>query len=339
VGQRCLAPLPHFPDHPPTGYNPTMRTRSPAPPGLLLASGVFVLFFFWSQSFLAIEALLRPADRAPRFDWLGLASARFAIASLLCAGYLAAFRRAEAAAVVRAHWRRLILAGLFCVPGYNLALYWGQQHRVAAPVASLLTALAPLFVMGLSAAFLAERITVRRGLGFLVALVGLVLVARSGASAPGASYPLLIAITALAPFSWSIYTVLTKPISGQVPPLVWTYLSVIFGTVPTLVFLPTHAGPQTAALDGVGWLWLGHLVVLSTVLGFALWIALLSRLPATSLGFTIFLNPPMTTGQKLLLSALFPAAFAFSVTAGEMIGGVIMLVGVGVATVSVSRRA
>ncbi len=44
-------------------------------------------------------------------------------------------------------------------------------------------------------------------------------------------------------------------------------------------------------------------------------------------------------GQKLLLSALFPAVFAFSVTAGEMVGGVIMLVGVGVATLAVRSRA
>ncbi len=315
-----------------------MRNGSPPSSGLVLATGVFVLFFFWSQSFLAIEALLGSGDGTTRYDWLGLTSARFAIVSILCATYLGIFRREESLAVVRAHWRRLLLAGLFCVPGYNLALYWGQQHRVAAPIASLLTALAPLFVMGLSAAFLSERITVRRGVGFLLALSGLILVAQSGTSGPGASYPMLIAITALAPLSWSIYTVLTKPISGSVPPLVWTYLSIIAGTIPTLIFLPGHGVPQTLALDGVGWLCLGHLVVLSTVLGFALWIALLSRLPATSLGFTIFLNPPMTTGQKLLLSALFPAAFAFSVTAGEMIGGVIMLAGVGVATLAINRR-
>jgi drug/metabolite transporter (DMT)-like permease len=311
-----------------------MPTRRAPTSGLLLASGVLVLFFFWSQSFLAIEALLRPGDRAPRFDWLGLTSARFGIVSILCATYLALFRRGESLAVIRAHWRRLVLAGLFCVPGYNFALYWGQQHRVAAPVASLLTALAPLFVMGLSAAFLSERITYRRAAGFVLALSGLILVARSGPGGSDGSYPMLIGITALAPLSWSIYTVLTKPISDRVPPLVWTYLSVIFGTVPTLIFLPGHGWPQTAALDGVGWLCLGHLVVLSTVVGFALWIALLARLPATSLGFTIFLNPPMTTGQKLLLSLLFPAVFAFSVTTGEIVGGVIMLAGVGVATLT-----
>jgi len=310
-----------------------MRKDGAVTPGWILAAGVFVLFFFWSQSFVAIETLLAPRDRAPRFDWLSLTAARFAIAAALCAAYLAVFRRAEAAAAIRAHWRRLVLAGLFCVPGYNLALYWGQQHEVAAPVASLLTALAPLFVMLLSALFLAERITARRGLGFLVAIAGVVLVARSGTGHRGEAYPLLVAVTALGPLSWSIYTVITKPVTGRVPPLVWTYLAVVFGTVPTLLWLPWRGAPEIAALDGVGWLCLLHLVVLCTVLGFALWVWLLSRMAATSVGFTIFLNPPMTTMQKLLLAGLFPAAFAFTVTTGEIAGGVVMLIGVGVATI------
>ena len=40
----------------------------------------------------------------------------------------------------------------------------------------------------------------------------------------------------------------------------------------------------------------------------------------------------MTTMQKLGLAALIPAAFAFTVTTGEIVGGVVMLAGVGVAT-------
>jgi len=68
--------------------------------------------------------------------------------------------------VLRRHPGRAVLCGLLVVPGYNFALYLGQQYRVAAPIASLLTALAPLFVMALSGLFLGERITTRRILGF-----------------------------------------------------------------------------------------------------------------------------------------------------------------------------
>jgi len=312
-----------------------MRSRGTPTPGWLLAAGTLLLFFFWSQSFLAIEWLIHEG----RFDWLSLTAARFSLVSTLCGGWLLLFRRSEAAEVLKRHWRRVIVAGLFCVPGYNLALYWGQEQRVAAPIASLLTTLAPLFVMLLSALFLSERITLRRGLGFLVALTGVVLIARSGSGLRGASYPLLVAVTALGPLSWSFFTVVSKPVTGRVPPLVWTYLCIVAGTVPTLTWLPFRGLPEFVALDGAGWLALLHLVLLCTVLGFAMWVWLLSRLPATSVGFTIFLNPPMTTTQKVLLSALFPALFAFTVSTGEMIGGLVMLTGVGVATIGrVNRR-
>lgn len=315
-----------------------MRGGDRQTPGLLLVGGVLLLFFFWSQSFVAIEALLRPGDGEPRFDWLGLTAARFSIVALLCAGWLFTFQRAESIAALKAHWRRLALGGLFCVPGYNLALCWGQQQAVASPIASLMTTLAPLFVMLLSALFLAERITARRGLGFVIALTGVVLITRSGEDRGGEAYPLLIAITALAPLSWSFFTVLSKPVVGKVPPLVWTYLAIVFGTIPTLSWLPVKGLPEMLALDLAGWAYLSHLAILCTVLGFALWVWLLSHLPATSLGFTIFLNPPMTTLQKLWLAAVFPAAFTFSVTTGEVIGGVVMLAGVGVATLGNVHR-
>jgi drug/metabolite transporter (DMT)-like permease len=315
------------------GRSQTDTRASPGPtPGWLLAAGTLTLFLFWSQSFIAIEALLVPEDRAPRFDWLSLTSARFALVAAIAAAWLGLFRRSDTIRVLRAHWRRVLLAGLFCVPGYNLALYWGQEQRVAAPIASLLTTLAPLFVMLLSALFLSERITARRGLGFVIALTGVILIARSRESPDGAAYPLLIGVTALGPLSWSFFTVISKPVTGRVPPLVWTYLCIIAGTIPTLCWLPFRGLPEMLALDGTGWLYLSHLVLLCTVLGFALWVWLLSRLPATSVGFTIFLNPPMTTIQKVLLAALFPAAFAFTVTTGEVVGGLVMLAGVGVAT-------
>ena len=299
-------------------------------PGALLVLGVFLLFTIWSASFIAIEALLRPAEGMARFDLLSLTAARFGPVSLACAAYCLLFRRAEAVSMVRAHWRRLAVCGLCMVPGYNFALYAGQQSQVAAPIASLLTALAPLFVMLLSAIFLGERITKRRITGFALALAGLVVVARSREGG-GVAYPLIIALTALAPFSWSIHSVLTKRVSGRVSPLLWTYLAICFGGLPMLFVLPFAGLPEMRSLDGVGWGLLAYLAVPCTIVGFALWTWLLSHLPATTVGFTIFLNPPMTTGYKLALTALFPAAFAFTVVTGELIGGVLMLSGVAVA--------
>ena len=68
----------------------------------------------------------------------------------------------------------------------------------------------------LSAAFLGERITPRRALGFLVAMAGLVAIASARDGDTEVAYPLRIALTALAPLSWSFYTVISKPVSERV---------------------------------------------------------------------------------------------------------------------------
>ena len=96
-------------------------------PYLLAAFGLFLL---WSNSFIAVSYLLGRDGAAARFDWVGLTVARFLTAGLLCATYCFAFRRAESTSILRAEWPRLLVCGFFAVPGYNLALYYGQQHGV-----------------------------------------------------------------------------------------------------------------------------------------------------------------------------------------------------------------
>jgi drug/metabolite transporter (DMT)-like permease len=289
------------------------------------------LFAVWSNSFIAIGYLLGSDGIERRFDWVGLTVARFVVAAVPCAIYLALFRREESRELLRRYWKRLLVCGVFMVPGYNLALYFGQQYGVSAPVASLTTALVPLFVMILAAIFLGERLTTRRVLGFAVAAAGMALISLARTADGGGTYPLLVAITAFAPLSWSIYSVISKPMSRRVSPLVWSYLGTCLGTVLVLPLLPGSTWRQWAALDGPGWLALLYLSIPCTVLGFAVWTWLLRHLPASSVGFTVFLNPPLTTLSKYLLAALAPTVFVFSIAGQEWAGGALTLLGLGIA--------
>lgn len=296
------------------------------PHALLIAAVTFLLFSIWAGSFIAIEELLHGP-----LDWVSLTVARFVPVALVCGAYCLLFRREETLRAVREHGRRLALCGAFMVPGYNFALYYGQERNIAAPIASLLTTLAPLFLILLSAAFLGERITARRAAGFLVAATGVVLVARARTDTEGAAYPFLVALTACAPLCWALQSALAKPVVGKVSPLVWSYLSICFGTAPLVILLPFSGGPELLRLGLADHAMLAYLSVLCTILGFALWTWLLKHLSAGTVGFTIFLNPPLTTVYKALLAALFPAAFAFAVRGGEVIGGLVVLAGVAIA--------
>lgn len=285
-----------------------------------------MLFAVWSNSFIAIGYLLGSDVSAARFDAIGLTVARFLPAALVCAVYCFGFHARESLEAVRAEWPRLLACGAFSVPAYNLALYYGQEHGVPAPIAALTTALLPLFVMLLAAGFLGERLTRRRLAGFAVALSGMAVVALSRRGQGSRAYALAIAVTVLAPLSWSLFSVLSKRPAARVGPLLWTYLSVLLGSAMLLPLVPRAWGPWSR-LDVPGWGALLYLSLPCTVLGFALWTWLLKHLPASSVGFTVFLNPPLATVSKVVLVALFPATFVFAVTAQEIAGGALALVG------------
>lgn len=322
-----------MPARPPTSAEATAADApsSLTRPGWGTAVAALGLFLVWSNSFVAIGYLLGSEGAPARFDWLGLTAGRFLPSAAVAGAYLLLFRRRESLALVRAEWRRLLPSAAMAVPAYNLALYYGQEQGVPAPIASLTTALLPLFVMVLAALFLGERLTRPRVVGFAVALCGMVLIALAKRDDVGAAYPLLVMVTALAPLAWAVFSVLAKPLTGRASPLVWTYLVVATGGALVLPLLPLGAWRQIAALDGAGWLALGYLVLPCTVAGFAVWTWLLRRLPATSVGFTVFLNPPLTALSKLALALLFPATFVFAVEAQEWVGGLLALAGLGIA--------
>jgi drug/metabolite transporter (DMT)-like permease len=290
------------------------------------------LFAVWSNSFVAASYLLGTEGAPARFDWVGLSVARFAPVAPLCLGYCLLFRRRETVAIVRRHPLRLLAAGLLAVPAYNLALYYGQQHGVPPPVASLTTALLPLFVLLLAAAFLGERLTRRRIAAFLVAIAGLVLIALSkGDPRAAAGYGAVLGVTALAPLSWSLYSIVSKPVTESASPLVWTYLTIAAGGLPLMALLPWSGGAEMLALPAGGWAALLYLSLLCTMAGYAVWVRLLRHLPASTVGFTVFLNPPLTTVSKLALALLFPATFVWRTDPLEWLGGGLALAGLALA--------
>jgi O-acetylserine/cysteine efflux transporter len=200
------------------------------------------------------------------------------------------------------------------------------------PVASLTTALTPLFVLLLAAFFLGERLSARKIAAFLVAVAGLLVIALSrGGERAVEAYPAVLALTALAPLSWSIYSILGQPVSRVADPLDWTFLSIGLGSVPLLAILPWKGGAELARLDAAGWVALLYLSILCALLGYVVWSWLLRHLPASSVGFFTFLNPPLAALSKLALVALFPAVFVWHLSRLELLGGALALAGLAIA--------
>ncbi len=331
----ALGPLPCVES--PGMASPRTSSASQVPVRYLLAA--LGLFLVWSNSFIAASYLLGSEARAAQLDWISLSVLRFVPIAPLCLLYCLLFRRRETMAILRNYPVRIAITGLLGAPGYNLALYYGQQHGVPPPVASLTTALLPLFVMLLAAVILGESLTGRKIAAFLIAFLGLALIALSKGNLRAiAGYGLVLGVTALAPLSWSIYSILSKPVMGLASPLVWTYLGIAIGSLPLYLLLPWHGGPQISGLAADGWLAVLYLSVLCTLAGYAVWTWLLRQLPATTVGFTVFFNPPLTTASKLVLSLALPTLFIFQLDPLEWVGGGLALLGLALAVWPSRRR-
>ena len=291
---------------------------------------VLVLFVIWGNSFLAIDALLAQPGRIGPFQWQELVVARFLPVMLICLGYCLGFRFHESLALLRRHGLRLLIMGLLSVEGYNCFLYYGQQHGIAPAIAALTISLNPLFMMALGSIILGERLTSRRWLGFFISLGGLVMVSL-GKGGGGVTYPLLVAVTAVAPLSWVFYSILGKPIHEEGSPLLATFLSLILGSLPLLLGLSPRLLGKAWGMSLGQWGLLGFLSILCTIVGFALWNWLLKHLPASTVGFTVFLNPPLATLFSYLFLGKIPAAL-------QILGGAVLLAGIFLALTGKQRE-
>jgi len=281
---------------------------------------VFFLFILWSNSFHAI-AWLRPKTTA----W-SLVVLRFAPVGLFCALWLGIREPRESLAALRAHGGRILAMGILMVPVYNVALNWGQG-QVPAGTASLLIALNPIFTYVIAMCIGQESPRWRKTAGLLLSLVAVYFLLRFEGRAFGGAYVVRALAVLSAPLSWALATVLGRPLVQRESPLRVTYLSLVVGSAPFMVWaaLDPTIGSQASRFDLADWSALAHLSILCTIVGFAIWYAALRRLPASSVAAFVLLNPPFT----VLFGPIWgspPASWASLVFGAIVLSGVALAV-------------
>ena len=121
-------------------------------------------------------------------------------------------------------------------------------------------------------------------------------------------------------------------------PLDWTFLTLALGGLPLMAALPFRGAGELAALDAAGWGALLFLSILCTIGGYAVWSWLLRHLPASSVGFFSFLNPPLTALSKYLLALVLPSAFVWTLVPRELAGAALALAGLALVLVPGGAR-
>ena len=272
-----------------------------------------LLAALWGGSFLFMRYAVPDFGVVPLI-WLRVALASVCLLPLLLMkGQLGALReRAGAVAVMS-----LFNSGL-----PFLLIAWATLS-ITAGLASIMNAMTPVFTALIGALWLGDRLDGRRGLGLLLGLAGVALLAADKADfRPGGSGWAIVAML-LATACYGFAANHTRRYLQGVPALVNATGTQL---VSALVLLPPALWSWPERMPGLG-PWLATLVlgVACSALAYLLFFRLIARVGASRAVTVTFLVPVFGT----LWGALF---LGEPVTASMLAGGAVVLLGTGLAT-------
>jgi len=285
--------------------------------------GIVVLSLIWGTAFVAIKETL---DSVSPFN---LAILRFAVADVCMLALMAAWPPARPR-FSGPDLGRVIALGLLGVPGYHLALNWGEE-RTSASVAALIVATAPVMVALLSA-FASERLRARGAFGIALAFGGVALLAFTQPST-GSTRTLVTGLFATlgAPVAWAVYTIVAKPLARPGDAMRVTAGSILVGSVALLPFVRASTFSEAAAMSAAEWGWVLLLGAGASAAGYVIFVWALGRLGATRVSVSIYLVPVFALGAAWLICDE-PLGLPVLGAAALVVGGVVLAQRGGVAT-------
>lgn len=224
-----------------------------------------------------------------------------------------------------ASWRTVALVGVFMSLGQFGLLYAAMDAGMPPGLAALVLQAQVIFTVVIAAGVLRERPTPAQLVGIGVGAAGLTVV---GLGRGGHVTAVALLLCLGAALSWGIGNVLSRAsgVTGGLSLTVWSALVV---PVPALGLSLLLDGPAAVAdgLASLGWqagLSTAYTAGLASLVGYGLFNTLLGRNPAAAVVPWILLVPPVALVSAWLLVGQVP-------TPAEVVGGVVMLLGVLVA--------
>ena len=269
-----------------------------------------VVAVFWAVNFVVIEIGLES------FPPLLFAALRFGLIAFPAVFFVP---RPDVS------WRAVVGVGLFICVGQFGLLFVAMNIGLRAGLASVIAPLQPVFTIPFAVVVLGERPSLRQVIGVALAVVGL------GTIAAGRAHGIPLEAVALgvaSAASWGCGNVVTRAARPKRPfsLLVWSSL---VAPLPLLGLSLAFEGvgrwhDAVSSVDAAGIAALAYVVVVSTFFGYGVWYWLLSRYPASTVAPFTLLVPVVGILAAWLLRGEQP-------TWGELLGSLIVLVGLGFA--------
>lgn len=238
--------------------------------------------------------------------------------------------------VIARSWRRptrreafsMAAIGVLWFGIYNIALNAGER-LVDAGTAATIIQVSPVLIALLSVPLLGERLSLPLVAGMAIAFAGVALIGLSHSGSQGGDV-LGVVLCLLAAITYAVSLILQKPLLERLSALQVTWVACTVGAVSTLPFAGDLVGQATDASTGdLGWL--VYLGVFPTAVAFTTYAYALRHVPASRLGVSTYLVPPLTALMSWVLLAEVPPAITW-------VGGALCLLGVALTRARVRRR-
>ncbi|MDP4003869.1 DMT family transporter [Methylobacterium sp. NEAU K] len=267
----------------------------PERPSTLAASALPALFVpIWATGFISARAVV------PHADPLAFTAFRFTGVALVLAVIATAARVRWPGN--RAGWRDPVVAGFLMQGVYLSGVFWAVSRGLPAGIAALVGSLQPLLTALLARPLLGERVSARRALGILLGFIGagLVLAPKLGATDPSGIPPGALAVSLVAVLALTLGTLWQKRTGGRGDLLANTTLQFVGGMACAIPLALAFGSPEFDPAPAL-WLGLAWAILVNSVAGILLLLALIRRGAVAGVAALFFLVPPVAAGLGFLL--------------------------------------
>ena len=293
------------------------------PRSLLTPVAAFCVAIAWSGSWITGKLALATAPP------LEISAVRFIIAAVV----LAAIAIATRTDMGQGSLWPVVLAGVFGYFAYNALVFVGLTMAPASDGALIVPTTIPVLT-ALAASFVGERITATKLAGFALASIGAALVILAGQTGDEVSSRRLVGdlLMLLGACCWAVYTVLgTIALRTRSPLAIVT----IAAPVGAALLIPLGFFEKGYA-DVAGWsipVWLNvlYLALAGSVASFIVFYWVVRRVGAGGAAMTSYLVPVLTLAMAVVFLHDRPQA-------QQLVGGVVILAGVRLATWRLTRE-
>lgn len=216
----------------------------------------------------------------------------------------------------------IFILGFFGVIVYHLGLNYGEQD-ISPGAASLIIATIPVFIIVLAAVFLKEKFTMKKMLGFILSLCGVLIISLWGKQDTAIEIKYILGALAvlIAAIMGALYTIAGKKLLDRYTPLSLTVYAILLGSLGLIPFLNYSLFDEVAMMPAISWIAIIFLGVCSTVIGYVLWYVALEIKNASEVSVYLYAIPAVST---VISFFMFPKD---KITLFFIIGGALVILG------------